>query len=280
MKEMKEITWCPGCGNFIILSAIDEAVKNLKIAKKDIVFVSGIGQAAKLPHFIQPCNGFASLHGRSIANAIGIKIANSKLKVLVSSGDGDLLAEGGNHLIHAIRRNISITCFLHDNQVYGLTKGQASPTMWPDQITKIQAEGIKSKPMDPLPMALTLGATFVARTCVTDKKQLVEIMEKAINHEGFSLVQILQTCPSFNKMRDVNWYKNNVEYLDEKYDKTNFENALLSSLTTKERKIKLGLFYENNRTPYEKQFSLLKEKTLVERTLDHKYNNEDLKKII
>ena len=118
-------TWCPGCGNFIILNVIDKILNTGYILDiKNTVVVSGIGQAAKMPHHLSPCNGFAGLHGRSIPNATGIKIANHKLDVILFSGDGDLLAEGGNHLIHAIRRNINITCFLHDNQVYGLTKGR------------------------------------------------------------------------------------------------------------------------------------------------------------
>ncbi len=281
MLAKEKRTWCPGCGNFIILKAIDDILNAGDILDiRNTVVVSGIGQAAKMPHHLSPCNGFAGLHGRSIPNATGIKIANHKLDVILFSGDGDLLAEGGNHLIHAIRRNINITCFLHDNQVYGLTKGQASPTMWKDAKTKIQYGGVKYTPLNPIPMALSLGVTFAARTSVSDHQHLKKTMREAIKHQGFSLVQIMQTCPSYNKERDLKWYKENTTYLETDYDCSDVNKAIISSSEISE-KIKLGTFYKSESIPYELNNPVSdKNLSLVERGFDFSFGKKDLEKLI
>jgi len=251
MLAKEKRTWCPGCGNFPILMAVDELMNKDKFLDiRNTVVVSGIGQAAKFPHHLSPCNGFAGLHGRSIPNATGIKIANHKLEVILFSGDGDLLAEGGNHLIHAIRRNINITCFLHDNQVYGLTKGQASPTMWKDQKTKIQYHGVQYQPLNPIPMALALGITFAARTAVSDPSHMKEMMKAAISHRGFSLVQIMQTCPSYNKERTIKWYRENTSYIPDTHDTGDSLEAIRLAADDSE-KILLGIFHQSEGTPYE-----------------------------
>jgi len=270
-------TWCPGCGNFVILNTFDKILQAGDILDiKKTVIVSGIGQAAKMPHHLSPCNGFAGLHGRSIPNATGIKIANHKLDVILFSGDGDLLAEGGNHLIHAIRRNINITCFLHDNQVYGLTKGQASPTMWQGEKTKIQYGGVTSRPLNPIPMALSLGVTFAARTSVSEPAHLKKIMEEAIQHKGFSLVQIMQTCPSYNKTRNMKWYRENTSFLDDDHDRSNILEAIrISSDTT--GKLKLGVFFKEESTPYELNNTVIDPgESLVEKGPGFEFTEVDL----
>ncbi|NMR88599.1 2-oxoacid ferredoxin oxidoreductase, partial [Vibrio parahaemolyticus] len=155
-------SWCPGCGNFMIRDALKIALEELSIPPSQAVLVSGIGQAAKMPHYIG-INGFNGLHGRALPPAIGIKMANKDLTVIVESGDGDTYGEGGNHFIHAIRRNINIAHFVHNNQIYGLTKGQASPTTALGQKTTLQYDGVKLNPINPVALSLTMGAGFVAR---------------------------------------------------------------------------------------------------------------------
>jgi len=277
MIDKDKRTWCPGCGNFIILKTIDSILKHGDILDiKNTVVVSGIGQAAKMPHHLSPCNGFAGLHGRSLPNATGIKIANHKLDVILFSGDGDLLAEGGNHLIHAIRRNINVTCFLHDNQVYGLTKGQASPTMWEGEKTKIQYGGVTSRPLNPLPMALSLGVTFAARTSVSEPGHMKEIMEKAIQHKGFSLVQIMQTCPSYNKTRTMKWYRENTVLLNDDHDTGDIFEAIRIT-SEKSGKFKLGVFYQAESIPYELNNPVIDpEKSLVEKGFGFTFTEKDL----
>lgn len=190
-KSNDEIAWCPGCGNFGILNAVKKMLVKLNKPPKDILLVSGIGQAAKLPHYVK-CNCFNGLHGRALPVAAAAKIANRNLTVLVTTGDGDCYGEGGNHLIHNIRRNIDITVIVHDNQIYGLTKGQASPTTDPEYVTKIQEEGVVLEPLHPLEMAVALGAGFVARGYSLDIEHLSWLMEEGIRHKGFSLIDVLQ----------------------------------------------------------------------------------------
>lgn len=197
-KSNDEIAWCPGCGNFGILNAVKKTLVRLGKPPKDILLVSGIGQAAKLPHYVR-CNCFNGLHGRALPVAAAAKIANRNLTVLVTTGDGDCYGEGGNHLIHNIRRNTDITVIVHDNQIYGLTKGQASPTTDPGYVTKIQMEGVILDPLHPLEMAIALGAGFVARGYSLDIEHLSWLILEGIKHKGFSLIDVLQPCVSFNK---------------------------------------------------------------------------------
>src|SRR3990170_3759868 len=156
-----ELSWCPGCGDFQILKSVEKALTSLNKKPSEVVLVSGIGQAAKLPHYMK-ANGFNGLHGRALPPAFGIKSFNRNLTVLVTTGDGDCYGEGGNHFIHAIRRNIDITVIVHNNQVYGLTKGQASPTSDLGFLTKVLTHGVINEPFHPLGVAIALGAGFVA----------------------------------------------------------------------------------------------------------------------
>src|SRR6056297_747177 len=186
-----ENKWCPGCGNFMILDAMKEALAGLDLPPEKVLLVSGIGQAAKTPHFMK-CNFFHGLHGRALPVATGAKLANHELTVLVNSGDGDCYGEGGNHFLSAIRRNIDLTLIVHNNKVYGLTKGQASPTSDPGFTTKIQRGGVISGSFPPLAVALSMGAGFVARGFSGSRENLNRILQRAIRHKGFSLVDVLQ----------------------------------------------------------------------------------------
>ncbi len=198
--------WCPGCGNYSILRAFREAMVELDLAPYDFTIVSGIGQAGKFPHYIR-CNTFNGLHGRTLPVATGIKLSNHYMPVIAVAGDGDCYGEGGNHLIHAIRRNINIKLFVHDNHIYGLTKGQASPTSTEGMVTKNQPFGVLSGRLNPLALAIALDCSFVARGFAGDIPHLKELMKEAINHRGFSLLDILQPCVTFNKVNTFSWYK-------------------------------------------------------------------------
>lgn len=200
-----ENAWCPGCGNFGIMNAVKKALAEIDRRPADILLVSGIGQAAKLPHYIK-ANCFNGLHGRALPVASGAKIANRELTVIVTTGDGDCYGEGGNHLIHGIRRNIDITVVVHNNQIYGLTKGQASPTTDPGFKTKVQADGVILEPFHALEFAIALGCGFVARGFTKEIRQLAELITEGINFPGFALIEVLQPCVSFNSKNTYDWY--------------------------------------------------------------------------
>ena len=200
LKNYGEYTtaWCPGCGNFSILKAIKQALVSSELEPHQVLFVSGIGQAAKTPHYMN-VNLFDGLHGRSLPVATGAKLANPHLKVIVESGDGCHYGEGGNHFLAAIRRNIDVTLLVHNNQVYGLTKGQASPTSETGFVTKAQPQGAAQAPFNPVAVAVAMRAGFVARAFSGNIDHLVQMIRQAMAHPGFALVDILQPCVSFNK---------------------------------------------------------------------------------
>jgi 2-oxoglutarate/2-oxoacid ferredoxin oxidoreductase subunit beta len=250
-----EIAWCPGCGNFGILPALKQALAELDLQPHQVVLASGIGQAAKTPQYIN-VNGFNGLHGRSVPAAQGIKLANKDLKVIITSGDGDSFGEGGNHLMHGIRRNVDITHLVHENQIYGLTKGQASPTTDLGHKTKMQVQGVITEPLRPLALAITLGCTFVARSYSADKKHLVSIIKAAISHEGYALVDILQPCVTFNHINTYGWYKERSYYLDESYDSSNKEEAYKKALEWGD-KIPLGIIYKEDKPIFREKIPYL-----------------------
>lgn len=257
-------SWCPGCGNFPILKALKQALYELELRPHEVVVVSGIGQAAKIPHYINT-NGFNGLHGRALPPAFGIKTANKNLKVIVSSGDGDSYGEGGNHLIHSIRRNINLAHFVHNNQIYGLTKGQGSPTTELGQITSMQVDGMTSEAFNPIAFALSLGCGFVARGFSGDVNHLVELMKEAINFEGYALLDILQPCVTFNKVNTYKWYKDRVYYLDNEYDNRDIDLAFRKSREWN-TKIPLGVLYRKEGMSYIERIPQLKdEKALIDR---------------
>jgi 2-oxoglutarate ferredoxin oxidoreductase subunit beta len=261
-----ETAWCPGCGNFSILKAVKKALVTSQIRPHEVLFVSGIGQAAKAPHYLN-ANVFNGLHGRSLPVATGAKLANPKLTVIVESGDGCNYGEGGNHFMAAIRRNINVTLLVHNNQVYGLTKGQASPTTVEGFVTKAQPEGVVSAPFNPITVAVAMQAGFVARGFSGMIDHLSELVQKAIAHPGFALIDVLQPCVSFNKVNSYAWYKHRCYALPQSYDPTKWEEAMRTSREWGD-KIPLGIIYRNERLPFEKHFSVLTKGPLVWRDVD------------
>lgn len=262
--------WCPGCGNFAILRILKSALIDLGLEPHQFTMVSGIGQAGKLPHYLK-CNTFNGLHGRTLPVATGLKLANHKMTVLAVAGDGDCYGEGGNHLLHALRRNCNITLFVHNNQVYALTKGQASPTTAAGTITKTQPFGALSEQLNPLALAIALDCGFVARAFAgaDGLPQLQKIMVEAVKHEGFALVDILQNCVSFNRVNTFHWYKERVYHLEEGYDPSDRIEAFRRSLEWGE-KIPTGIFYRHPRPTCEGQIPTLRDLPLVEQPFSQK----------
>ncbi len=263
-KSNDEIAWCPGCGDFGILNALKKALAALGRQSKDILLVSGIGQAAKLPHYIK-CNCFNGLHGRAIPPAVAAKIANRGLTVIVTTGDGDCYGEGGNHFLHNIRRNADITVIVHDNQIYGLTKGQASPTTDLGYETKVQIKGVISEPIHPLEMAIALGCGFVARGYSADSEHLSWLMGEGIKHRGFSLIDVLQPCVSFNKKNTYEWYAKRIYKVndDRSYDPADKIAAYQKAAEWGER-IPIGIIYRHEKETYGDKSGLDKMPPLVE----------------
>lgn len=243
-----DIAWCPGCGNFPILKTMKEALTELQIDPKQLVMVSGIGQAAKTPHYIKS-HFYNGLHGRALPAAVAIKAVNPRLTVIVESGDGDMYGEGGNHFIHCIRRNIDITNIVHDNMVYGLTKGQASPTSQPGFKTPVQVAGVSVEPFNPLAVAIALNASFVARANAGDREQTKEILKKAIGHKGYALVDVFQPCVTFNKFNTFQWFKEHGYYLDDAHDRSDRSAAFAKALETE--RLPLGVFYVHPKNTFE-----------------------------
>jgi 2-oxoglutarate/2-oxoacid ferredoxin oxidoreductase subunit beta len=244
-----ETAWCPGCGNFAILKAVKEALAGAGLAPHELLFVSGIGQAAKTPHYLN-ANVFNGLHGRALPAATGARLANSTLKVVVESGDGCTYGEGGNHFLAAVRRNINLTVLVHDNQVYGLTKGQASPTSDAGFVTKAQPHGVHATPLNPVEMAVAMKASFVARAFSGLHDHLVGVLRRALAHEGFALVDILQPCVSFNKVNTFKWYRERCTPLPDSYDPRDWHQAIETAALWGER-IPIGVIYEDPRPTYE-----------------------------
>jgi 2-oxoglutarate ferredoxin oxidoreductase subunit beta len=264
---ISETAWCPGCGNFSIIEALKNALEILGKKPHEVLIVGGIGQAAKTPQYINT-NGFCGLHGRALPAAVGAKMANKDLTVIVHTGDGDSYGEGGNHFIHNIRRNVDITHFVHDNQIYGLTKGQASPTTASGHVTEVQVAGNINPPLNPVLLAIALGAGFVARAFSGDKEHLTSIMVEAIKHKGYSLVDILQPCVSFNKVNTFQWYSKRVYRLDESYDPTDKLKAMEKAMEWGDR-IPIGIIYREEKPTYCDKIQFLREGTpLIDRPVD------------
>ncbi|ABE51838.1 2-oxoacid:ferredoxin oxidoreductase subunit beta [Methanococcoides burtonii] len=274
-----ETEWCPGCGNFMILKAIKRALAELGKEPHEVLLTSGIGQSSKLPHYLK-CNVFNGLHGRSLPPAIGAKVANHELTVLAVTGDGDCYGEGGNHFVHNIRRNPDITLIVHDNQIYGLTKGQASPTSELGMKTKIQNHGVFNTPLNPLSLAISLDCSFVSRGFAGDVEHLTELIKKAIQHKGFSLVDVLQPCVSFNKLNTFKWYSERVYRMEEKdHSPKDRVKAFEKSLEWGER-IPLGVFYVNEKPTFEDHLDVLSSGSLVKNKADPKKVDELLDSFI
>jgi 2-oxoglutarate ferredoxin oxidoreductase subunit beta len=258
--------WCPGCGNYSILKSFKDAMIEMNIEPHQFTIVSGIGQAAKFPHYVK-CNTFNGLHGRALPVATGIRLANHDHPVMVFSGDGDCYGEGGNHLVHSIRRNINVKLFVHDNQIYGLTKGQASPTSMEGMKTKTQPFGVFLEQLNPMAMAVALDCSFVARSFSGEMDHLKNIIKEAVNHKGFSLVDILQPCVTFNKVNTYNWYKQKVYHIESDYNPENRTEAFKKALEWGER-IPIGIIYRNNRPTLEERIPIIRDKPLVKQPFE------------
>lgn len=245
-----ETAWCPGCGNHSILKAVKQALASMNLKPHESVFVSGIGQAAKSPHYLKT-NVFNGLHGRALAAATGIRLANPRANVIVQSGDGCNYGEGGNHFLAAIRRNINLTLLAHDNQIYGLTKGQASPTTTQGHATKAQPGGNPSRPFNPVAVAVSMKANFVARGFSGMTDHLSQLIVQAVQHPGFSLVDILQPCVTFNRVNTFAWYKERC-YEPEGHDPGNWEKAMALATEWGDR-IPVGIIYQGDSPVFEKQ---------------------------
>jgi 2-oxoglutarate ferredoxin oxidoreductase subunit beta len=193
----QEVRWCPGCGDYAVLAAFQGFMPELGIAKENTVIVSGIGCSSRFPYYVDSF-GMHSIHGRATAIATGVATAREDVAVFVITGDGDALSIGGNHLIHVLRRNVNVTILLFNNRIYGLTKGQYSPTSEIGKITKSTPMGSLDNPFNPVSLALGAEATFVARTIDSDRKHLTEVLRQAAAHRGTSFVEIYQNCPIFN----------------------------------------------------------------------------------
>lgn len=260
--------WCPGCGDFSVLAAMQRAVANLGFEPEQVAVVSGIGCSGRISGYINSY-GLHGIHGRSLPIAQGLKMANRDLTVIASGGDGDGFAIGLNHTIHAIRRNIDITYIVMDNQIYGLTKGQTSPRSQVGFQTKSTPKGSIESPLSPLEMALAAGATFVAQGMSSDLKGLTNIIEEAIKHKGFSMVNVYSPCVTYNKINTYDWFKEHVINLEdiEGYDP---QNRALAMNTLMERQGLLnGIVYQNKESKsYQELVPGFKEEPIVSQSLD------------
>lgn len=259
-SEPKDIAWCPGCGNFSIRKALVAALNGLGLDPLKTVIASGIGQAAKMPQYVNT-HFFNGLHGRALPAATAIKACYPDLIVIAEGGDGDMYGEGGNHLLHAIRRNPDITLLVHDNMIYGLTKGQASPTSQEGMVTPVQVFGVTSEPLNPALLAIALDAPFVARVFCGDIDGTTKIIQEAIRHSGFSLVDIFQPCVSFNKINTFAWYREHTVAVDAAHDPSDREAAFRLALQTE--RFPVGILYRHDRRkPFEAQLPVYsKDKT-------------------
>jgi len=257
--------WCPGCGNFGILTAVKKALVALEIEPRRVLMVSGIGQAGKLPHYTRG-NLFNSLHGRTLPVATAAKTANPELVVIAVGGDGDGYAEGGNHFINTARRNHDITYIVHNNQVYGLTKGQASPTSDLGFVTKTTPHGADI-PLNPIALAIAADASFVGRGFAGDVDHLSKLIMQGIQHRGFALIDVLQPCVVFNQKNTYAWYRERVYKLEGYYDPGNKLAACEKAQEWGDR-IPIGVIYRKERATFEERLPALRKGPLVRRKLD------------
>jgi 2-oxoglutarate/2-oxoacid ferredoxin oxidoreductase subunit beta len=256
-------TWCPGCGDIAIWAAFKNACVANGWDDTNTALVAGIGCHGHMVNYVK-LTSVEGLHGRTLPVASGIKMANNRLNVFVFTGDGDSLAEGGNHFVSACRRNHDVTVILHDNAIYGLTTGQTSPRSPHGYKSKSTPFGNLDEAISPVTLAIASGATFVAREYASHIPQLTELIAKANAHKGISIIDVLQPCVTWNEEYDHEYYQNNTYYLPEDHDKTNLTKAYEKSLEWGEKQIPLGIFYEVDRPSYEEQIVQITNKPLVE----------------
>jgi 2-oxoglutarate ferredoxin oxidoreductase subunit beta len=253
-----EVTWCAGCGDFAILKALKLALADLEIAPHEVLLVSGIGCGSKLPDYTK-ANGYMTIHGRPLAVATGAKLANPDLHVMVVNGDGDSYGIGGNHFVHTCRRNPNITQIVENNQIYGLTKGQYSPTSDAGFITTTSPDGAIEAAFNPAAIALAAGATFIARSFSGEPKHMAQIIAQGVRHRGYALIDVLQPCVTFNRVNTYAWYRERIYHLEEEegYDPSDRTAAWHKAQEWGEL-IPVGVIYEVEGMPtYEDQVKAL-----------------------
>ena len=262
------IAWCSGCGNFSILKALMNALVELNKKPDEVVIISGIGQASKAPHYLR-CNNFNGLHGRTLPVATGVKLTNHELTVLAEGGDGDGFAEGGTHFLHAMRRNIDITYLVHNNQVYGLTKGQTSPTSELGYVSKTTPAGAPNPPLNPLLLAIASDCGFVARGFAGDPSHLSYLIQEGIRFKGFAFIDILQPCVSFNHVNTFQWYASRVYKINDEpgYDPDNRMMAFKGAQEWGER-IPIGIIYRSKRPTLDEKQPAIQGMPLVKQKID------------
>jgi len=249
-KSDTKPTWCPGCGDFGVIAAIEMAVKRLKIPSHNLVIISGIGCSSNLPHFLSSY-GFHGIHGRVLPVAEGIRWANHGLTVIGTGGDGDGFGIGAGHFVHAMRRNVDLTYVTMDNQIYGLTTGQASPTSTLGQKTKSTPNGVIENPIDPIALALASGATYVARGFSGDVKHLADLVANGVQHHGFAFVDVFSPCVTYNKINTFDFFRQRVYKLESAgHNPTDLVAAWQRALEWGD-KIPIGLFYRTDKPTYE-----------------------------
>jgi len=276
-KEAMPIQWCPGCGNFGILTAMRQALVKVGLEPYQVLMVSGIGQAGKFPHYLHS-HLFNELHGRTLPAAQAAKITNRELTAIAMGGDGDGYGEGGNHFISAMARNIDMTYLVHNNQVYGLTKGQTSPTSDQGFVTKTTPEGAWA-PLRPLALAVACDCSFVARGFAGDVGHLAGLIEAGIQHKGFSFIEILQPCVSFNHVNTYDWYRKHTYKLEAGYNPADRTAAFEKSIEWGE-KIPLGIIYRKERPVFEESIKAINRVPLVKQPINPLQFEELLEELV
>ncbi len=237
--------WCPGCGDFSVLMALQKALLELEIQPHQVMTISGIGCSSNLPGYINTY-GMHTLHGRSLAVATGAALGNHQLKIIATGGDGDGFGIGGNHFMHTMRRNVDLTYLVMDNQIYGLTTGQTSPTSVVGMKTKSTPHGNVENPINPIPLALVAGATYVARGFSGKQKHLIELIKGAITHKGFAFVNVFSPCVTYNKDNTYKWFAPRIKILeDEGHDTSDFYKAMQRGYEWGDE-IPIGLFWKRD----------------------------------
>jgi 2-oxoglutarate/2-oxoacid ferredoxin oxidoreductase subunit beta len=273
--------WCPGCGDYGVLRSVQEAAGKLGVKPENLMIVSGIGCSSNLPGFIH-AYGIHSLHGRAVPVATGAHLANTDMKVVITGGDGDGYGIGVGHLLHAMRRNLDVTYVVMDNQIYGLTTGQASPTTTKGHVTKSTPAGNIETPINPLALAITSGATFVARGFSGEAKLLTDLIAAGMAHKGFALIDVFSPCVTYNKVNSYSFFKDRVYKLeDEGWDPSDFHTSMQKSFEWGDR-IPLGVIYKTEQPTYEDGEPNLQKGPLVKQSLkiDRKLFDELVEEMI
>ena len=266
VKSDTKVTWCPGCGDFGVLNATLKAIQAIQLDPKNLVLVSGIGCSSNFPHFLKSY-GFHGVHGRVMPVASGIRLANPELTVIATGGDGDGYGIGLGHFIHAMRRNFDLTYIVMNNEIYGLTTGQASPTSERGHVTKSTPWGSIEWPVNPIALALSAGASYISRGFSGDPKQMATLIEGGLRHKGFALVDVFSPCVTYNKVNTYPFFRERVYKLEEEDHDTSDLLAAYARAHEWGDRIPIGLFYQTDKPTYEEEEPALKEGPLVKQPL-------------